>query len=271
MTSNVDTACLLVGGPSVTTDFARAVEHMVRETDIDITRTVIATSATEDNEDNRGALATIERWGPVREIKRALVQPGTSVELTSLSCVSADDIHRCVVEPADGPAVSLPDDIVDDIATHADVVIHEGVGIISGRILTAPEQGVLSFHHGDIREYRGIGYGFWEYMHSEDRSGVTLQRLNETLDAGEIIAFREVDISDAHTYSEVRRRLGWASVPMLATGIRNLRDPEFTPQVVPEEELGTMYYSSHIDHSVRTRYLSKEIAGRGKRAISHFR
>lgn len=270
MTSNVDTACLLVGGPSVTLDFSRAVKRMVDETGIDITRTVIATSTTDGEDDggNRGVLSTVEKWGPVRKIKSSLVQPEPYVEVASLSCVSPDSVRRCVVESTEGVAVFLPDVVVDDVAAHCDVVVHEGVGILSGRILTAPDQGVLSFHHGDIREYRGIGHGFWEYMHGEDRSGVTLQRLNETLDGGEIIAFREVDISDAHTYPEIRRRLGRAAVPMLATGIRCLRDPDFSPEVVPEEELGTMYYSSMVDLPVRAQYLSKELLSRVERVVS---
>lgn len=271
MTPNVDTACLLVGGPSVTVDFSRAVERMVRETDIEITRTVIATSTPDTDDENRAFLSAIEDWGPIRKLKYALVQPEPYVEVASLSCVPSESIRRCTVESTDGIAVSLPDDVVDEVATRADVVIHEGVGILGGRILTAPERGVLSFHHGDIREYRGIGYGFWEYMHGEERSGVTLQRLNETLDAGEVVAFSEVDIGDAHTYPEVRRRLGRASIPMLATGIQRLRDPEFAPQVVSEDELGTMYYSSQIDLSVRARYLAKELTGRGKRAVSRLR
>jgi methionyl-tRNA formyltransferase len=268
MTRAVDTVCLLLGGSSVPVAFAESVERMVEKTDVEIVCVIIATSATEAERENRGFLSRIERWGPIRRLKRSLTQTGKSVEITSISSVSEADLVRCEVEPTDGAAVSLPDEVIDDVADQADVVIHEGVGILIGRILSVPEQGVLGFHHGDIREYRGIGYGFWEYMHGADQSGVTLQRLNETLDAGEIIDIQQVDISDANTYSEVRRRLQRASIPMLATGIRRLRDPEFTPERVPEAELGTVYYSSQVDLRVRVQYLYKEIANRIKHATS---
>ncbi|PSP90522.1 methionyl-tRNA formyltransferase [Halobacteriales archaeon QS_4_69_34] len=290
MTDRIETACLLVGEATVPEPFARAVERMVRETPVEIALVVIASDEQpggDSSSSGGGAddgdtstsdvgggidlgtlLARVERWGPVRRIKGALTDPHEPVALDALDCLSGARTVRCTTEPADGPAVSIPDPAVEEIAAAADVAIHNGVGILAGEVLTAPRAGVLGFHHGDIRAYRGIGYGFWEFMHGEDESGVTLQRLSPELDAGEIIAFASVDIGDAHTYPEVRRRLGAASIPLLAAGIENLDDPDFEPERVPREELGPVYYSSDVTTAVKARYLLREATNRLRRAIS---
>ena len=42
----------------------------------------------------------------------------------------------------------------------------------------------LSFHHGDMRKYRGQPAGFWELFNNEKEMMITVQILSEKLDAG---------------------------------------------------------------------------------------
>jgi methionyl-tRNA formyltransferase len=113
----------------------------------------------------------------------------------------------------------LPDDAVE-LLSSVDIAIQLGFGVIKANALTAPEFGMLSFHHGDIRKYRGRPAGFWEYMNGEPTAGVTLQRLSESLDGAETVDFTQVDISNASSWLEVRRCLYSASEPTLANGIK---------------------------------------------------
>jgi len=163
------------------------------------------------------------------------------------------------VEPVDGgPVVRLPDATVDRIARETDVVIHNGVGILSGRILTEPEHGVLSYHHGDIRRYRGVLTHLWNYLNGDETGGVTVLRLTEELDAGGIAANTEVDLSNCLTWSEVETRKQLAGVPLLARAVENVTDPEFEPDVPDPDELGRMYRSSDVTLAVVARYLLRE-------------
>jgi methionyl-tRNA formyltransferase len=149
------------------------------------------------------------------------------------------------LESAEGLGVKIPDQTVDRIADCCDIVIHNGVGILKGEILTKPQYGVLSYHHGDIRSYRGgAPAGFWQHLNDEEYVGVTLQRLNEQLDAGEIVSFSEIFIDDADTWYEVQKRMYSASVPMLKDGIETVRNPDTEPTTVPESDLGKIYYRS---------------------------
>ena len=66
-------------------------------------------------------------------------------------------------------------------------IIRLGSGILKGEILNTSKIGIISFHHGDNRIYRGGPPGFWEVLHKKNVTGFVLQRLNERLDDGDII------------------------------------------------------------------------------------
>ncbi|MDB4042697.1 hypothetical protein N9507_00530 [Gammaproteobacteria bacterium] len=68
-----------------------------------------------------------------------------------------------------------------------DVLIRCGKGILSGKILHSARFGVLSFHHGDNREIRGLPSGFWEVFLSKPSTGFIIQQLTEQLDVGKVI------------------------------------------------------------------------------------
>jgi len=152
-----------------------------------------------------------------------------------------DGVDRvsCVPEEVDGWKYRIPENVVERAEREADVAALFGFGFIVGPILSAFEHGVLSFHHGDLREYRGQPMGFWEYLYGEDEAGVTLQRINDTLDGGEIIYLKRVDISDAGRWRGVKQDLLAASTDMLSEGIRRVQDDSFTPD--RPTDLGDLY------------------------------
>ncbi|OUU19077.1 MAG: hypothetical protein CBB97_19790 [Candidatus Endolissoclinum sp. TMED37] len=69
-----------------------------------------------------------------------------------------------------------------------DLIIRCGTGIFKGLILNSTKYGILSSHHGDNRYYRGGPGGFWEVYNNSADSGFVIQRLNEKLDAGDVLA-----------------------------------------------------------------------------------
>lgn len=119
----------------------------------------------------------------------------------------------------------------------ADVAVQFGFGILKGDALTAPEHGVLSYHHGDLTAYRGRPPGFYEFLHRKSTEGVTVQQLTESLDAGAIAASTTVDIEDAISWREVKSRLFAASPELLSRAVDNLIEGSIrTP-----ESLGDLY------------------------------
>jgi len=137
---------------------------------------------------------------------------------------------RCHPQSATGLGNTLPEGAVEQLEA-VDVAVRFGFGIVKGEALTAPTYGMLSYHHGDLRKYRGRPAGFHEFVRGEKTAGVTVQTLNESLDGGDIAAFAEVPIHDATSWHEVLSRLYDASEGLLATAVENavsgdlIRDP----------------------------------------------
>lgn len=80
-----------------------------------------------------------------------------------------------------------PDDIAWINDHKPDILIRFGFRILTGSILTVAPHGVWSLHHGDSAVNRGGPPAFWEVVNGEPITGVTLQILSETLDAGKIL------------------------------------------------------------------------------------
>jgi len=100
------------------------------------------------------------------------------------------DTDHVYVEPIDVNhyAVEFPNDVVELVDERSDIAFLFGFGILKGDILELPEHGILCHHHGDMSKYRGRPAGFWEFLNGEDCVGITLRRISEELDQGEIVA-----------------------------------------------------------------------------------
>ncbi len=58
-----------------------------------------------------------------------------------------------------------------------DFILHFAFEDIKGSILDVPNFGIWSFHHGDIRHYKGGPEAFWEIYYDEPVTGSVLQKL----------------------------------------------------------------------------------------------
>jgi hypothetical protein len=236
--------CLLTPPETLPAWVAAAVERMVAETDAEISLVVEQASPEERSTvESVRRLIDLREWGVVAAVLELLADdlpPLERVPVRDVDGVADAEWIRCEPNTVDGWKNALPEPAVERMA-ETDVAVRFGFGFLVGDALTAPEMGVLSFHHGNLREYRGQPMGFWEYVHGRDTAGVTVQRINETLDGGEIVLDRRVEIGDAPTWGAVRRRLYRASEDMLAEAVRNLAADDFEPETLPEDELGDLY------------------------------
>lgn len=94
------------------------------------------------------------------------------------------------VAPIEGAWQRLPASVAEALARHGcEVVIKFGMGLLRDPDSAGVRHGVLSFHHGDPREYRGRPAGFYEILHRRTSMGLMVQRLSEKLDGGRVMAF----------------------------------------------------------------------------------
>ncbi|MGB6153963.1 MAG: formyltransferase family protein, partial [Pricia sp.] len=67
-----------------------------------------------------------------------------------------------------------------------------GYGIVKKQLLEITPMGVLSYHHGNMRTYRGMPPALWELYNNEEEMGVTVQILTSGLDCGTAIVEKVV-------------------------------------------------------------------------------
>ena len=232
--------CLLVDGEHVFRWVADAIAQLLSETDTEIPLVVI-------NEDagplDSGNIKRGKRY-PAYATYRILSGPlggatadskyDDSVHLSEVPGVREAAWVRTYPDNVDGLWNELPAAAVDRIEATSDIVFRRGFGLVRGDVLTATEHGVISYHHGDPKEYRGGPAGFWEFMHDEATAGMMVQSLTDELDAGTVQAYSEVDLTDCGSWGEIRSRLYNRSTHLLTEAVRTIRSETDEPMRVDE-------------------------------------
>jgi len=125
-------------------------------------------------------------------------------------------------------------------AYHLDVMILLcGFGIIREPLLSVCPKGILSYHHGDMRKYRGMPPGLWELYHGEKEVGITVQKIAAGLDCGMPIEEKRLPIRPDDTVATLQARLRLEGQGMLHAALKKVADPAFTP--VPLGGFGKVY------------------------------
>jgi hypothetical protein len=247
--------CLLVDGESVERWVPEAIEMMLDETDTEVTLVVVNEDAGTLSRGNvkRGlkypTYAALRVGAMCRDALLGAPAHAESVPISDIDGVGSAPHIRTYAGRVDGLWNELPDDVVERIGAESDLVVRRGFGLVRGDVLTATEHGVLSYHHGDPREYRGGPAGLWEYMHGRSEAGAIVQSLTDELDAGLVQASRRIDISDCESWAAVRERLYDGSTDLLARAVETVTDDGAEPDTV--RDLGPVYHPPSADDIVR--------------------
>lgn len=137
-----------------------------------------------------------------RQLRKSYLFQSDSIELRF------KNFERIKLEPKKQGIAQLivKDDLEKLKKLKLDFILRFGFGILKGEILNLPNYGVWSFHHGNPESFRGGPPSFWEFLKSKNTNGLILQRLNEQLDAGEILRKGNIAIWK-HSYIEHCNRL----------------------------------------------------------------
>ena len=114
-----------------------------------------------------------------------------------------------------------------------------GFGIVKEPLLSLASNGILSYHHGDMRKYRGQPVGFWELYHNEKEMGVTVQRLSAGIDKGIPIVEKSIPIESDDSVNTLRERAMTASTDMMHEALQMTARPDFVPKNI--EHYGPIY------------------------------
>ena len=88
--------------------------------------------------------------------------------------------------------------------------------LLPPEILNLPPMGGVNVHGALLPRHRGANPVQWAIINDERRAGVTIHQLTEEIDAGAIIAQREVPIEFGDTWRDVYARISEATESLLA-------------------------------------------------------
>ena len=99
----------------------------------------------------------------------------------------------------DGAWQKIPEVIYNElIEKNIDLIIKFGMNLLKVPEKIPIRYGIVSFHHGDPAKYKGRPAGFYELYNNEKSMGVIVQKINNRIDSGEILAQLE---SKVYKYS----------------------------------------------------------------------
>lgn len=100
-------------------------------------------------------------------------------------------------------------------------VVSYGV-ILPKSFLKIPKLGCINVHPSMLPKYRGSAPIQWAVLNGDETTGVTIMYLNEEMDAGDIIAQKEVNIGDDETSGELWSRLSKIGAELLGETVENI-------------------------------------------------
>jgi methionyl-tRNA formyltransferase len=128
-----------------------------------------------------------------------------------------------------------------------DIVLASGFGaILPEDILEIPEHGCINVHPGYLPNLRGYNPNVWSIVEAEP-AGVSIHQMEPSVDAGGILARREVETSFADTGKTLYKRLEEAAVDLFIDTWPKIEDDSVDPVPQNEAEAGSHRKKEFID------------------------
>lgn len=115
----------------------------------------------------------------------------------------------------------------------ADICVVAAYGqILPNKILDMPHYGCINVHASLLPKYRGASPIQWAILNGDDVSGVTIMKMGEGLDDGDIILQKEVSLNHTETGGELFETLSKLGADALLNALDIIADGRavYTPQ-----------------------------------------
>ena len=137
-----------------------------------------------------------------------------------------------VLQPADA---GDPDfvQLLKDFEADLFVVVAYG-RILPQSVLDVPKLFAINVHTSLLPKYRGAAPINWAILHGDKSTGVTIIKINDRMDAGDIIVQQETDIRKGERYTVLKQRLAEMGALSLVETIDNIKENSY--QLIPQRE-----------------------------------
>jgi methionyl-tRNA formyltransferase len=149
-------------------------------------------------------------------------------------------VKACALEkrlPVLQPERARNEAFVDELRQLApDLIVVIAYGQILPRaILDLPKYGCLNVHTSLLPKYRGAAPIQWAVLEDEKETGVTIMKMDEGLDTGDIVAVEKTPIVPEDNASTLHDRLGQIGAELLVRTIPDYIAGKIKPQKQPAE------------------------------------
>jgi methionyl-tRNA formyltransferase len=121
-----------------------------------------------------------------------------------------------------------------------DLIVVAAYGkILPSTILTLPPLGCLNVHASLLPKYRGAAPIQWAIARGERETGVTIMRISERMDAGDILLQKAMPITDTDTAGTLHDKLAILGAETLCETLRLLKEGQLVAH--PQNEAEATY------------------------------
>lgn len=169
------------------------------------------------------------------EIVAVVTQPdrpkGRGRELTKSPVKLVAEEHGIpVLQPE---KVKAPEAVAELKALAPEVILVVAFGqILSKEILELPKYGCINVHASLLPEYRGAAPIQWAVIDGKEKTGITIMRMDEGIDTGDMICREEIAITAEETGGSLHDKLAAVGGPLLLRALEQIEDGTavYTPQ-----------------------------------------
>ena len=155
------------------------------------------------------------------------------------------------------PQRARDEDFIEELkALNPDIILVAAYGkLLPKAILDMPKFGCINVHASLLPKYRGASPIQWAVLNGDEKSGVTIMHMAETMDTGDIIMTEEVLLSADETAGSLHDKLAEIGGPLLITAMDALETGR-APRIRQNEEEAT--HVTMLDKNMGNLDFSKE-------------
>ncbi len=124
--------------------------------------------------------------------------------------------------------------VLKDLNPEVIVVVAFGQ-IIPKTVLELPKYGCINVHASLLPKYRGAAPIQWAVIDGEKTAGVTIMKMDEGLDTGDMYAKAEIPLAEDETGGSLFDKLSLLGAELLAESLPKIASGELAPVPQPEE------------------------------------
>ncbi len=120
------------------------------------------------------------------------------------------------------------------------VVISYGK-ILTKQVLSIPKIFAVNVHGSLLPKYRGAAPVNWAVINAEKETGVTVMKMNERMDEGDIITKKQISVGLDETSETLNEKLSKLGAKALIETLKNIRNNNFS--LLPQDHSSATYAS----------------------------